>query len=89
MTTDLFKQYLVNGVMLGYDVFELIEKGKNIKNEDDISRIYMEFRIKNEIRDCYFKNITLDEIVTIINNCTGITKSNFTTSLKRKLKNIE
>lgn len=89
MDSELLKQFLVNGVSLGYDVNDLIEQSKYIKNEDDITNCYMNFRKKGEIRDCYYKTVSLDEIIKIIESCNGFTKRNFLISVKRKLKGIE
>lgn len=85
----LLKDYLINATALGYDIHEAIELGYNIKSVDDISEALAKLRNTNELYECYYKKVTLNEVIELIKNSKGVTKHTLLKTLERQLKNIK
>lgn len=88
VTVDLIKQYLVCSVELGYDVNRAVELIKDIKCDDDISKALHILRCEDNIRECYYNELSIDDIVNIINSTKACNKFSLLKSLERKLKDI-
>lgn len=87
--TKTIKEFVIQSVELGYDVHDVILLARTIQKEDDISNALQSLRLQGETRDCYYKTISIDEVIDIIEkDVKGTTKISLINSLERKLKNI-
>lgn len=86
---DVIKNFVIQAVELGYDVHDVILRAHSIVNEDDMSNILKDLRLKNEIRTCYYATISIDNVVSIIEDANGKCKKDLLNSMERRLKNID
>lgn len=86
--TKLIKEYVINATALGYDVHKAIELIDNIHTEDDISKALTSLRAMNDIKYCYYKEVSIEEVIERLNDAKGLNKTTLKISLKRKVKNL-
>lgn len=86
--TKLIKEYVINATALGYDVHKAIELIDNIHTEDDISRALATLRAENDIKYCYYTEVSIEDVIDKLNDAKGLNKTTLKISLKRKVKNL-
>lgn len=88
VTSKTIKEYLSNAVALGYDVHEALNLVDDIKTEDDISEAFRKLREMDDDREYYYQELSLDDVINIINNAKGVNKYQLKKTLTEKLKYV-
>lgn len=86
--TKLIKEYVINATALGYDVHKAIDLIDNIHNEDDISKSLAQLRAMNDIKYCYYEEVSIEDVIERLNDAKGLNKTVLKISLQRKVKNL-